>query len=134
MKEAINIQLVELRPRSRAGIKQYSPHLRKHLFQYTFHAKKSLGATTGYIRYITEYAYDTELDDAMFKKLLEFAALHLPIAKKNAERKAEQIINTMVVKEALGEGPGEGAERSPIQPGPGGTLEGFPEGGPEITQ
>lgn len=43
MTEAIKIQLVELRPRSKEGIKRYSPWMRQKLFPFTFHPQRGLG-------------------------------------------------------------------------------------------
>lgn len=54
--------------------------------------RKNRGATTGYVRKILDYAYDTELDDAVFKRLVAFAQMHVPVAKENADRKVSQLM------------------------------------------
>lgn len=40
MKEEIKVQLVELRVRSKEGVKRYSPWLRQKLHPFTFHSLK----------------------------------------------------------------------------------------------
>lgn len=55
--------------------------------------KLNRGATTGYVRKILDYAYDTEgLEDALFKKLVDFANKHVPVAAANMRRKAISVI------------------------------------------
>lgn len=54
--------------------------------------KQNRGATTGYIRKIVEFAYDTELSKEVFDRLVAFATLHIPIAQENAARKLSKLI------------------------------------------
>lgn len=49
------------------------------------------GATTVFIQKIVDYATDTDLPLAEYKKLMAIAEKHLPIAKENAARKAVQV-------------------------------------------
>jgi hypothetical protein len=69
---------------------------------------KNRGASTGYIRKIMEFAYDTELDDKIFDELLAFAALHVPIAQDNAARKIASVIAVSRARELVGAAAGGG--------------------------
>lgn len=89
--------------------------------------RKNRGATTGYIRKIIDFAYDSEdLDEATFKKLLAFAEEHIEIAKRNMARKAGQMLaaNAMaqrgVTQPAGGQVPTQGvsAEQPTTTPTP----------------
>jgi hypothetical protein len=54
--------------------------------------KPNRGATTAFVQKIFDYAYDTELDDEDFNKLVALAEYHLPIAEENMARKAVHLM------------------------------------------
>lgn len=90
--------------------------------------KMNRGATTGYIRKIVEYAFDTELDAGIVQKLKMFAAAHIPVAQANAARKIATVIATRALN-APPEGGGDAPVRSPMQmDGGGGVREQMPGG------
>lgn len=53
--------------------------------------KLNRGANTAFVQKILDYAYDTDLKDEEFNKLIELAQAHLPIAQENMARKAVQV-------------------------------------------
>jgi hypothetical protein len=53
--------------------------------------KLNRGANTAFVQKILDYAYDTNLPDDQFNKLIEIAEAHMPIAAENAARKAVQV-------------------------------------------
>jgi len=53
--------------------------------------KINRGANTAFVQKIMDYAYDTDVKDEEFNKLIEIAQAHLPIAAENAARKAVQM-------------------------------------------
>lgn len=85
--------------------------------------EKNRGATTGYVRKIIEYAYDTTLDKRTFDRLVAFAKLHVPIAEENAQRKLTQIVAQAGAASLLGGGTkAPGSMKSPLQQGAGGEI------------
>ncbi|HEB13752.1 MAG TPA: hypothetical protein ENI13_02095 [candidate division CPR3 bacterium] len=50
--------------------------------------KLNRGATTGFIRKIIDYAYDTDLEDNLFAILVKYGMQHMEIAMENMVRKA----------------------------------------------
>lgn len=89
--------------------------------------KKNRGATTGFIRKIVDYAWDTEgLTDAIFNQLIAYAKAHIPIAQYNGERKQLSVLATGGVaqdgKEPLSQGTPDSMMTppgGPEMPGPG---------------
>ena len=77
------------------------------------------GATTGFVRKIVEFAWDTTLDESVRKRLLAYAAAHLPIVRANAARKISAVIAAQTLNAPGAEAapaPGGGAPiRSPLQ-------------------
>lgn len=81
--------------------------------------EKNRGATTGYIRKIVEFAYDTTLEKPVFDKLVTFANAHIPIAKENAARKISKILAAAGMSSLMGGGE---AVKSPLQPDASGKM------------
>lgn len=53
--------------------------------------KVNRGATTGFVKKIVDFAYDTDIDMKMFKKLVAYAEKHIPIAQENMQRQVVKI-------------------------------------------
>jgi len=53
--------------------------------------KKNRGADTSFCQKILDFATDNDVDLEVYKKLIEFAKLHIPIAIENMVRKAKSI-------------------------------------------
>jgi len=54
--------------------------------------RENRGATTAFVRKILDYARDNDVGEEKYRVLMDYAMLHLPIAKKNAIREARSII------------------------------------------
>jgi hypothetical protein len=73
--------------------------------------KENRGATTGFVRKITDFIEDNDVNPEQYQKLMDYAKRHVPIAQKNMIRKAESVIATQG-----GQIGPEGQNVSPVRP------------------